>query len=576
MALYQKITITDAGAALMSRILTSGGEHLTFEAIAVGSGEMEVNELPAAYTKLKKEVKRLPIESVERNGGTITVSARLATDTLTADLYHREIGIIANGVLLAYGNTGNKYDYIPSAGNNAAVQKTIRVPLVMGNMQTTFAEMDTTDLVTHAALEARVSTLVEPVVREISTELAESALNDAVRELAQEVAGEAAAGAYAAQVKAEAAAAHALLSENNINSAITEAIGEHGPAILETLATEDSGTAATGWIWFKDSPGVAGDVLCKINNVAVIIPSSGVDFAGTINAAQTFVTATEKELPSYIGTGGGPFVELTANEKGSKGNGIKISINPYAVRSGEFLTGGKNPTEPQQTAAALLEVASNTAAPLNAYRLFANRDDMVKIPNKYDLSNAIFAFEMALNNKELKSIENLNMRSCLNAYGAFYNCPALESIDGAYFALCKDCYYMFAYDTALRTIGSAQFDYAENTQDMFRKCAITSTGSSTFAYARNTSFMFAECKHLENITSMGLKRIIEADGMFTGCILNLASVKHIANNINTVHNGRITIGINATLQGNSELAAALETIRGKGWTVTEEYNTKTA
>ena len=142
MALYQKITITDAGAALMSRILTQGGGPLTFEAVAVGSGELNAGEKPEELTGLKAEAKRLPVEAVKNENGRITVTARLATDTLSADLYHREVGIIANGILLAYGNTGAQYDYIPAAGKNAAVQKTIRVPLAIGNMEATFAEMD--------------------------------------------------------------------------------------------------------------------------------------------------------------------------------------------------------------------------------------------------------------------------------------------------------------------------------------------------------------------------------------------------------------------------------------------------
>ncbi len=219
MALYQKITITDAGAELISGIILNGGSPLTFEAVAVGSGELAEGVNTATFTGLIQEAKRLPIETVTQQGGIITVTARLATDTITADLYHREVGVYANGILLAYGNTGDKYDYIPTAGSNAAVQKIIRVPLAIGNMQTAFAEMDTTDLVTHAALEARVVSIVEPAIREIVTpEIAQEAFNDAVRDIAREAAEEGAADAYAAQVKAEAAAAEALVSEAKIKS----------------------------------------------------------------------------------------------------------------------------------------------------------------------------------------------------------------------------------------------------------------------------------------------------------------------------------------------------------------------
>lgn len=736
MALYQKITITDAGAALISGIILTGGEPLTFEAVAVGSGELEEGANPAALSGLIAEAKRLPVETVKSEGGRITVTARLATDTLTSDLYHREVGIYANGILLAYGNTGDKYDFIPASGNNAAVQKIIRVPLAIGTMQTAFAEMDTTDLVTHAALEARVKTVVEPALRSIFTEdMAEEAFEQAARIVAREVAEEVNADAYAAQVKAEGAAAEALVSEANINTAIDKALYDSGeyrttsgtqdlsarcfeitkpvtgrveqieipcrsttdvydrmykgtPVYLSVFekneigewehagmstnantqtagataiwtfaslklsgrplrfivvtsrentafdtslymgarvtastagaAYEESSLAtpqnyladvtfsgayvkpkyitaeqaeqestATGWAWIFAFPGAGGDYLMTIAGANIYTPdTSGTTtdaerlqiYVDRINAAQPHVTASAAEVPEELGSGGYFFI-LTATEPGTAGN-VKLSGNAAAVRfSGDTLTGGKDgATKHLQNAGPHIfeHERKKWNTPVNAYRLLANRHDITEIPSDMDLSSVIFAFEMALNNKTLKSIQGLNMRSCLNAYGAFYNCPALETIDGAYFALCKDCYYMFAYDKALRIIGSAQFDYAENTQEMFRQCAIQSTGTSAFAYARNASFMFAECANLEDITSMGLKRIIEADGMFTGCILNKNSVLHIARNLGTVAAGRITIGINAELQGNSEIETALETIRGKGWTVTEEYNTATA
>ena len=88
--------------------------------------------------------------------------------------------------------------------------------------------------------------------------------------------------------------------------------------------------------------------------------------------------------------------------------------------------------------------------------------------------------------------------------------------------------------------------------------------------------MFSGCINLEDITSMRLDLLSYAQSMFGNCILNLESVKHIAEKINIVAKSVITIGINAELQGNTELAAALETIRGKGWIIIEEYNTKTA
>lgn len=93
--------------------------------------------------------------------------------------------------------------------------------------------------------------------------------------------------------------------------------------------------------------------------------------------------------------------------------------------------------------------------------------------------------------------------------------------------------------------------------------------------------------------------------MFTGCHLSLNSVRNIANCINDISEkpwdgssllgeycrfvphwypeevqirlsgisyGQLTLGIDASLEGTTELEEALEAIRAKGWTIEEEYN----
>lgn len=57
--------------------------------------------------------------------------------------------------------------------------------------------------------------------------------------------------------------------------------------------------------------------------------------------------------------------------------------------------------------------------------------------------------------------------------------------------------------------------------------------------------------------------------------LDLESVQNIATSINDLASkgktGSISIGIDKTIQGNTELNAALADIRAKGWTVSEMY-----
>lgn len=704
MALYQKITITDAGAELISGIILNGGNPLTFEAVAVGSGELAEGATPAKFSGLIQEAKRLPIETVTNNGGMITVTARLATDTITADLYHREIGVYANGILLAYGNTGDKYDYIPAAGNNAAVQKIIRVPLAIGTMQTTFAEMDSTDLVTHAALEARVAKVVEPIVREkVTVEMVEDTVREAVDEVTGDIidkhidkalfeAGEyrttngtqdytarcfeitnpasgridkiaipcrsatnafdrmykgtpvylsvfekneigewehigmstnanyQTAGATATWnfdnlklsgrpirfivVTAKAntqfdtslymgarvttSTAGAAYEESSLATAQNYLIDGtfSGAYLKEKYTRETEETAATGWAWIYDHPGAGGDYLMTIGGINIYVPDSSslatdaevkAQYIETINAAQPYVTATTQDTPAEVGEGGYYFI-LTATEKGLTGN-VTLSGNPAAVKfSGNTLTGGKD-NGAEHIADASCHVSAYERKKwngINAYRLFAGQP-ITEMPSSVDLSQTLLANQMCWYCKHLTSIAGLDMRCAINTVGAFEHCERLATISGAQFFNAQNASYMFADCPALAVIGDASFEYTEIAVAMFLRCtSLESTGTAGFRYLTNASYMFDGCTSLYDITSMVLASISDALHMFRGCILNLASVQHIANNINTVAGGNITIGINAELEGNSELATALETIRGKGWTVTEEYNTKTA
>lgn len=635
MALYKEITITDAGAALMSRILTNGGEPLTFEAVAVGSGELAADDTPATFTALKSEVKRLPIESVERSGGTITVTARLATDTITADIYHREVGIVANGILLAYGNTGSQYDYIPAAGKNAAIQKTIRIPLAIGTMQTTFAEMDTTDLVTHAALEARVKTLVEPIVRDISTDLAEAALDEAVHDVAREVAEEASADAYAAQVKAEEAAAHALVSETNINLALEET-AEHiadnvrhltpaeRPKFNNVLMQVGGGTVSTGesthelaaYAFRIDSPpaGKCEKITLNISSNAADIDAINpfylvvLEDDGTGNYSAAAISR-ERQIQIADTTADYTFSNLIlsgakiklayCNDTSMTSIPDKMGLKVTEANGAGIAYTDKDLTETADYIPALtFTMAGMSSAlfshtnspkvhiseaerkkwntPINAYQLYTGQD-ITGIPADTDLTRTLFAYKMCWDCKSLASIAGLQMPCVMNAYGAFYGCEALTDISGTTFSLSLNCAYMFAYCKSLLTVGDANFAGAENCGAMFLDCDnLTSTGTSTFRHLRYAQSMFSGCRKLEDITSMSLELLIYAQSMFGNCILNLESVKHIAQRINIVTNSIITIGINAELEGNSELATALETIRGKGWQTIVEYNTKTA
>lgn len=602
MALYQKITITNAGAALMSRILTEGGEPLQFEAVAIGSGELTSSINAANLTGLIQEAKRLPIEAIERNGEKIVVSARLVTATLTENIYHREVGIYANGILLAYGNTGDQYDFIPTTGNNAAMQKVIRIPLTIGTMQTTFAELDSSDFVTHAALESRIAPLVEPEVRKATEAVAEEALTEAVQNVATEIGENAAQAAYEAQVKAETAAANALVSAKQIKEDFLPHLDNDSIHVSseEKNKWDNASIIAQGNIY---STGVA------TTNVSAYAYELTQIAAGQYDK----ISLSLSEQQSDIDTSN-PFF-LSVFEKDSSGNWQHIATSSYSIfqiagetatysfkrftlsgspiRIAYFTTknvstwaasykigiravtangAGVAYTNTQCTTsidyipAMTLSVVSvidehkaDTDAhvtaeerakwntPLNGYQLFKGQA-ITSIPQNTDLSKVMFAGEMCMNCPSLSSVAGLNMPSAMNMRKAFYGCPSLKSLDDASFENAEDC------ESAFENSGLQSCGYGMVFPNL--------------RYARN---MF-KGSNVVDASNVYCDKLVDGDGMFSGCKLNSVTLEILQETINTVSAGKITLGISSSLQSDSTVQSAITAIRAKGWTVTVEYN----
>ena len=160
MASFQNMVITSAGLELLQDLILEGGTPLTFSGVGVGDGLLEDSDI-TARTSLVHEVHRLPIEKIEKQeGGHIRVFARLATDIITTDFYHRELGVFTRHgeqeILFAYGNAGDDYDFIPATGNNASICKTIVTEFTVGSMKAVFLPLDSSDLVTHSSLNERM------------------------------------------------------------------------------------------------------------------------------------------------------------------------------------------------------------------------------------------------------------------------------------------------------------------------------------------------------------------------------------------------------------------------------------
>lgn len=129
----------------------------------------------------------------------------------------------------------------------------------------------------------------------------------------------------------------------------------------------------------------------------------------------------------------------------------------------------------------------------------------------------------------------------------------------------------FFYHNLKITSWNIPLPVLSNSYGMFTYCTSLTSFSSDLPELVNAIDMFNGCEALTDFTGI-LPSLKNGINMFSGCKLNLASIQNIAENINSVTSGSITIGVSADLQGNSELNTAIQTIRAKGWTVTEQYN----
>ena len=171
MASFQNMVITTAGLELLQDFSLDGGTPMTFYGVGGGDGLLEDSDI-TAKTSLVHEVHRLPIEKIEKQeGGHIRVFARLATDIITTDFYHRELGVFTRygeqEILFAYGNAGDDYDFIPATGNNASICKTIVTEFTVGSMKAVFLPLDSKDFVTHEAMNAQVEEVITRETRKV-------------------------------------------------------------------------------------------------------------------------------------------------------------------------------------------------------------------------------------------------------------------------------------------------------------------------------------------------------------------------------------------------------------------------
>lgn len=133
---FPKLSLTDAGRALIVKALS--GETLTFTKLAIGTGDDpgEVGDL----SDLVSSVVDMQITSIEKGDGVVKLEGSFDNSALNAGIYARELGVFAEDpdigeILYAYANAGEFPAYIPADSSNSFERITMRVLVAVGDAE---------------------------------------------------------------------------------------------------------------------------------------------------------------------------------------------------------------------------------------------------------------------------------------------------------------------------------------------------------------------------------------------------------------------------------------------------------
>ena len=120
MAAFPKMTLTNAGQALQTKVLA--GATLTFTRIALGDGQLNGQPI-APLTALISQKATVEVDSVRVvNTSTAQVAGFFSNADISTGFWWRETGVFAQDpdvgeILYGYTNAGDAGDYIPTVAD---------------------------------------------------------------------------------------------------------------------------------------------------------------------------------------------------------------------------------------------------------------------------------------------------------------------------------------------------------------------------------------------------------------------------------------------------------------------------
>ena len=138
MAAFPKMTLTNAGQALQTKVLA--GATLTFTRIALGDGQLNGQPI-APLTALISQKVTVEVDSVRVvNTTTAQVAGFFSNADISTDFWWRETGVFAQDpdvgeILYGYTNAGDAGDYIPTVADTR-VEKYIYCSIAVASATT--------------------------------------------------------------------------------------------------------------------------------------------------------------------------------------------------------------------------------------------------------------------------------------------------------------------------------------------------------------------------------------------------------------------------------------------------------
>ncbi len=124
------LTLTKAGRRLIASAI-SEEDPLNITHIQLGEGVCEGTF--AEMKGLAKKVMEIPVKSVKRDEGKVVINCDFNSTEAPKGFYFREVGIIGNGVLCYYDNSGDDAEYIDPETEGVIKQKRLRFTLTISS-----------------------------------------------------------------------------------------------------------------------------------------------------------------------------------------------------------------------------------------------------------------------------------------------------------------------------------------------------------------------------------------------------------------------------------------------------------